>query len=147
LLGGAAVDLIFQESHLFLEQQLALKGVAVLGLKLLVGLFELPEGLFGDFQPRRKFGVLIQYMCRARWGRHGVEYTVPATGYNIRSSGRACESQHLMGLGPDVVAIQQPVQLFHRQRHYLLLKQPRPMKPLSSLNLLPPQDEAVPLPP
>ena len=52
--------MIFQESHLFLEQRLALKGMAVLGLKLLVGLFELPEGLFGDFQPRRKLGVLIQ---------------------------------------------------------------------------------------
>jgi hypothetical protein len=51
---------ILQEAHFFLEQHLALKGVAVLGLKLLVGLFEMPEGLFGDFQPRRKFGVLIQ---------------------------------------------------------------------------------------
>jgi hypothetical protein len=51
---------ILQEAHLFLEQHLALKGVAVLGLKLLVGLFELPEGLFIDFQPRRKLGVLIQ---------------------------------------------------------------------------------------
>ena len=58
--------MILQEAHFFLEQHLALKGVAVLGLKLLVGLFELPEGLFGDFQPRRKFGVLIQQLCRAR---------------------------------------------------------------------------------
>jgi hypothetical protein len=57
---------ILQEAHLFLEQHLALKGVTVLGLKLLVGLFELPEGLFGDFQPRRKLGVLIQQMCGAR---------------------------------------------------------------------------------
>lgn len=110
----------------------------MLGLKLLVGLFELPERLFGDFQPRRKLGVLIQYLCRARYGRHGLEYTVPATGYNIESSGRARESQHLMGLGPDIVAIQQPVQFLHGQRHDFLLKQPRPMKPLSTLNFLPP---------
>jgi hypothetical protein len=51
---------ILQEAHFFLEQHLALKGVTVLGLKLLVRLFELAEGLFGDFQPRRKLGVLIQ---------------------------------------------------------------------------------------
>ena len=52
--------MILQEAHFFLEQHVALKGMAVLGFKLLVSLFELPERLFGDFQPRRKFGVLIQ---------------------------------------------------------------------------------------
>jgi hypothetical protein len=31
-----------------------------------VGLFELPKRFFGDFQPRRKLGVLIQQTCRAR---------------------------------------------------------------------------------
>lgn len=70
-LRGATVDLILQEAHLFLKQHLALKGVMVLGLKLLglkwlVRLFELPEGRLADFQPRRKFGDLIQQMCRAR---------------------------------------------------------------------------------
>lgn len=110
----------------------------MLSLKLLVGLFELPERLFGDFQPRRKLGVLIQQMCRARYGGHGAEYTAPATGYNIKSSGRARESQHLMRLGPDVVTIQQPVQLLHGQRHHILLKQPRPVKLISTLNFFPP---------
>ena len=52
--------MILQEAHFFLKQHLALKGMTELGLKLLVRLFELAEGLFGDFQPRRKFGVLIQ---------------------------------------------------------------------------------------
>ena len=66
LLRGAAVDVILQEAHFFLEQHLALEGMAMLCLKLLVGLFYLPQRLFSDFQPRRKFGVLIQQLCCAR---------------------------------------------------------------------------------
>ena len=71
--GGAAVELALQPPHLFLEQPLALEGLAVLNLKLLVRLAKLPQRLFGDLQPRCKLGVLIEEFGGARWGRHGMK--------------------------------------------------------------------------
>ena len=59
-LGGAAEELALQPPHFLLEQSLALDRLAKFPLQLLVGFPELSEGLFGDLQPRRKFGVFIE---------------------------------------------------------------------------------------
>ena len=63
-----------QPPHLLLEQPLALERCAVLGLQLPVGSSSLAQGLFGDFQPRRKLGVLLEDRCGARLGGHAENY-------------------------------------------------------------------------
>ena len=95
----------------------------MLDLKLLVSLVELPEGLLGDFQPRRKLGVLIQEWVRSAVGqaRNEIIPCLPPH-YNIKLSGRVLESQHLMRLPEDVVSIEQPLELLGSQRHHLLLQ-------------------------
>ena len=60
-------------------------------LELLVDLFEplvrlldLTDGLFGDLQPRLKFGVLLEGLVVVQCGGHGAKYTAPAAQYNIK---------------------------------------------------------------
>jgi hypothetical protein len=75
-----------------------------------------------------------------------MEYTVPIAGYNINASCRVSEPQHLVGLSPDVVPVQQPLQLLSAQCHYWLLEQPRPMKLLPAFDDLVPERKAVAVP-
>jgi hypothetical protein len=48
-----------------------------------------------------------------------------------------------MRLRPDVIAIQQPVELLHSQLHDFLLQQSWPVIFLMAFNFLPPQGEVV----
>ena len=82
----------------------------------------------------------------ARFGGHGENSTVPTTEYNIELLCRAGKSQHLMRLPPDVISLEQPLELLGGQRHHFLLKQPWPDKPLPALDHLVYDDKAVAVP-
>ena len=82
----------------------------------------------------------------ARFGGHGENSTVPTTEYNIELLCRAGKSQHLMRLPPDVISLEQPLELLGGQHHHFPLKQPWPDKPLPALDHLVYDDKAVAAP-
>ncbi len=74
--------------------------------------------------------VSSAFLSRTVAGRGSADtkknYTVPTSKYNVKPLCRARKSQHLMRLPPDVVSLEQPLELLGCQRHHFHLKQPRP---------------------